>query len=290
MESVPPTAMDDDGTVMVIVVLETNIVTNGTPLKSTVDDALKFVPVTVRVKDDPPAVVEVGEMLVVIGTGLLIVNVCELEVPPPGTGFTTVIGSVPAVAISAAVIVAVSVVLETNVVALLEPLKSTVDDALKFVPVTVRVNCAPPAVVEVGEILVVVGTGFLTVKVCAPDVPPPGAGFTTVMESVPPTVMSPAGMVTLIVVLEINVVVSATPLKSMVDDALKFVPVTVRVKDEPPAVVDVGEMELVVGAGLLTVSVCAFDVPPPGVGFTTVMDAVPPTAISAAGTIAVTCV
>ena len=116
--------------------------------------------------------------------------------------------AVPAIAISPAVIVAVSVVLETNVVVRAEPLKSTVDDALKFVPFTVRVNCAPPAVVEVGEMLVVVGTGFFTVNVCAPDVPPPGAGFTTVMESVPPTAILLDGMVTEIVVLEMKVVVN----------------------------------------------------------------------------------
>ena len=290
MESVPPTAMDDDGTVIVMVVLEMNVVTNGTPLKSIVDDALKFVPLTVSVKLFPPAVVEVGLMELVIGTGLLIVNVCAFEVPPPGAGFATVMEAVPAVAISTAVIVAVSVVLETKMVARAEPLRSTVDDALKFVPVTVKVNCAPPASVEVGLIAVVVGTGFFTVKVCAPEVPPPGPGFTTVMESVPPTAISEAGTVTEMVVLEMNVVVNGTPLKSIVDEASKFVPVTVSVNEDPPAVVEVGEMELVVGTGLFIVRVCAFEVPPPGVGFTTVMEAVPPVTTSAAGTIAVTCV
>ena len=149
---------------------------------------MKFVPVTVRVNDGPPAVVEVGEILVVVGTGLFIVSVCAFEVPPPGAGFTTVMDAVPAVAISPAVIVAVTVVEEIKIVLRAEPLKSTVDDALKFVPLTVRVNCAPPAIVEMGEIEVVVGTGFLTVNVCAPEVPPPGPGFMTVIESVPPTV------------------------------------------------------------------------------------------------------
>jgi hypothetical protein len=144
--------------------------------------------------------------------------------------------------------------------------------------------------VLVGEILVVVGTGLLMVNVCAFDVPPPGAGFTTVMESLPPMAMDEDGTVIVIVVLETNVVVNGTPLKSIVDDALKFVPVTVSVKDGPPAVVEVGLIEEVVGTGFLMVNVCAFDVPPPGVGFTTVMDAVPPTVISAAGTTAVTCV
>ena len=280
IESVPPTAMDDDGTVIVIVVLEINAVVNGTPLKSIVDDALKFVPVTVSVKDDPPAVVDVGVMPVVEGVGFLIVSVCAFDVPPPGVGFTTVIGAVPAVTISPAVITAVTVVEEIKVVVRAEPLKSTVDDALKFVPVMARVNCAPPATVEVGEIEIVVGTGLLTVKVCAPDVPPPGPGFTTVIKSAPPTEISAAGTIMVIVVLEINAVVNGTPLKSIVDDALKFVPVTVSVKLLPPAAVEVGLILAVVGTGLLIVNVCAFEVPPPGAGFTTVMDAVPPVVIS----------
>jgi len=41
------------------------------------------------------------------------------------------------------------------------------------------------------------------------------------------------------------------------------------------------------GAGGLIVKVCAFEVPPPGVGFTTVTDAVPTAATFAAGTMAV---
>ena len=92
-------------------------------------------------------------------------------------------------------------------------MKLTVDDESNPVPFTVKVNCAPPAVVEVGEIEMVVGAGFFTVNVCAPDVPPPGPGFTTVMESVPPTVMDDDGTVIVIVVLEIKVVVSGEPLK-----------------------------------------------------------------------------
>jgi hypothetical protein len=288
IESVPPTAIFPAGTVMLIVVLEMNVVTNGMPLKSMVDDALKFVPVTVSVKLGPPAVVDVGEMEVAVGAGLLIVSVCELEVPPPGAGFVTVIDAVPPTAMSGAVIVAVTVVLEIKVVARAEPLKSTVDDALKLVPFTVRVNCAPPAVVEVGLIDVVVGTGLLIVSVCELEVPPPGPGFTTVIEAVPPVAISIAGTVTLIEELEMNVVARGTPLKSMVDEALKFVPVTVNVKLGPPAVVEVGPMDVVVGTGFLTVRVCAFDVPPPGAGFTTVIEAVPPVAISTAGTIAVT--
>ena len=72
-----------------------------------------MVPVTVSVKADPPAIAEEGLMPVVVGTGLsglLIVKVSAPEVPPPGVGLKTVTGTLPAVAISAAVIEAVSCV------------------------------------------------------------------------------------------------------------------------------------------------------------------------------------
>lgn len=61
-------------------------------------------------------------------------------------------------------------------------------------PLTVRVKPVSPIVLEVGEISVVVGTGLLTVKVCALDVPPPGVGFVTVISKVPAVVRSPVKM------------------------------------------------------------------------------------------------
>jgi hypothetical protein len=147
------------------VVVETNVVVRLEPFHWTVEEALKFVPVKVRVKPLLPNVVLVGEREARVGTGLLIVNVCAFEVPPPGVGFTTVMEAVPAVAMSAAVIVAVSWVEETNVVDLAEPLKSTVDDAINPVPCTVSRRLVPPAVVEVGLIEVVAGVGFTSVSV-----------------------------------------------------------------------------------------------------------------------------
>jgi hypothetical protein len=160
MESVPPTAISLAGMVAVIDELETNVVTSATPLKSMVDDAVKFVPVTVIVKLFPPAVVDVGLIDAAVGTGLRMVRVCAFEVPPPGAGLTTVIEAVPAAATSAAVITAVTCVYDTKVVVLGEPLISTTEDESKPVPLTVNVNCAPPAVVDVGEMETVVGTAW----------------------------------------------------------------------------------------------------------------------------------
>ena len=83
------------------------------PFQRTVEPLTKLVPLTVRVKAAPPAVAEEGLRLVVVGTGLLIVKVWALDVPPPGVPLKMVTLDVPAVAMSAAGIEAVSCVLLT---------------------------------------------------------------------------------------------------------------------------------------------------------------------------------
>ena len=62
--------------------------------------------------------------------------------PPPGAGFVTVIEGVPAVAISAAVIAAVTCPPLANVVTLGLPLKFTTEVETKFVPFTISVSLA----------------------------------------------------------------------------------------------------------------------------------------------------
>ena len=70
---------------------------------------------------------------------------------------------------------------------------------------------------------------------------------------------------------------------------MKPAPSTVNVKEAPPAVAELGEMDFSAGRGFaaLMVKVCADDVPPPGAGLGTVICAVPAAAISDAGTVAV---
>jgi hypothetical protein len=80
--------------------------------------------------------------------------------------------------------------------------------------------------------------------------------------------------------LETNAVARAEPFHRTEEEALKFVPVTVSVKPLLPAVVDDGERDVTAGRGFVIVRVCEFDFPPFGVGFATVIDAVPPTAMS----------
>jgi hypothetical protein len=218
---------------------------------------------------------------------LAIVNVTALDVPPPGLGFTTVIEAVPGVAIRAAVTVAVSCVEDLAVMARAVPFQFTVEVETKFVPFTVKVNCAPPAAAQVGLSEVIVGTGLLMVKTCAFDVPPPGAEFTTVTEAVPAFATRAAVTVAVSCVEETNVVIKAVPFQRTDEAATKLVPFTARVNCGDPAKHELGLIEVIVGTGLLMVNVTVFDVRDGGPGFVTVTDAVPAVATRAAGTIAV---
>ena len=176
---------------------------------------------------------------------------------PPPAGFVTVTFTVPAVAISAAGIVATIWVLVTDegVIAGLAP-KFTVAPATKPVPVRVNVNAAPPTVAEAGANEVSVGAeAALIVNDRLPDVPPPGAGFVTVTVAVPAVAISAAVIAAVNCVALTNVVVLAAPLNFTTDVDTKPVPLTVRVKAAPPAVALVGEREVAVGAGLLMVKV-----------------------------------
>src|SRR6266481_5745017 len=124
---------------------------------------MKLVPVTVSVNAAPPASSVVGFIDVAVGTGFPMVNVSALEVPPPGVGFTTVTDAVPAVAMSAAVMAACKLVLETKVVVRALPFHCTTEEATKLVPVTLNENAAPPADTELGFNAPVAsdGTGLL---------------------------------------------------------------------------------------------------------------------------------
>jgi hypothetical protein len=197
----------------------------------------------------------VGESELIVGRGLFTVKFEPAEAPPPGAGFVTTTGKVPAVAISAAVTATVTCVAFTNVVVLAAPPNVALAPLTKFVPLTVSVKAAPPAVALVGESEVIVGAGLLTVKLVAADVPPPGPGFVTVTGNVPAVAISVAVIAAVTCVALIKVVVFAAPLKFTTDVETRFVPLTVNVNAAPPAVALVGESVVIVGAGLLTVNV-----------------------------------
>ena len=274
----------------VIWVLLKNVVALVAPLKFTVAPLTKPAPLTVNANAAEPATALEGESELIVGTALLIVKEVAFEVPP-GPGFVTVTVAVPAVAISAAVIVAVSCVALMNVVVLAPPLNFTTEVDTKPVPFTVRVKATPPAFALVGESEVTVGAGLLMVKDCAFDVPP-AAGFVAVTLTVPAVAISAAGIVATICVpvTEEGVIAGLVP-KFTVAPVTKPVPVRVNVKAAPPELAKFGARELRVGveAGLI-VNDTEADVPPPGAGFVTVTVAVPAVAISAAVIAAVRCV
>jgi len=174
----------------------TNVVVRAAPLKLTAAPFTKLEPLTVTVRLGPPAAALAGERVVIVGkataeTGRL----TAFEVPPPGAGVFTVMGKSPTAAISLARICAVTCVALTNAVVRAAPLNRTTELLLKFVPLTVNVNAALPAVLLGGDNVVTVGTGLFTAKLSAGvDVPPPGVGFVTVTEIVPVVTISDAAI------------------------------------------------------------------------------------------------
>ena len=138
--------------------LLTKVVVKIKLFQCTFEPETKFEPFTVSVKPGPPAVALLGEIELIAGTGLLTVNVFAADVPPPGPGFVTVTWIVPAAAMSAAEIAAVSWALLENVVARGAPFQFTTEVVMKPEPFTVSVKAAPPAVALAGEMEVTVGT------------------------------------------------------------------------------------------------------------------------------------
>jgi hypothetical protein len=102
--------------------------------------------------------------------------------------------------------------------------------------------------------LVITGVAAI-VNVCAFEVPPPGPGFTTVMDAVPAVATSEAGTVAVSCVDETDVVVRAEPFHCTVAPETKLLPFTVKVKPPLPAVTQVGLIEVETGTGLLIVKV-----------------------------------
>jgi xanthosine utilization system XapX-like protein len=237
-------------------VVLTNVVVRAFPLNFTCDPLTYPVPFTVKVNAAPPTVAPLGLSDVIVGTGLFTVNVDPADVPPPGAGFVTVTEGMPATAMSAAVIAAVICVELTKVVVLAAPLKFTAEVGKKFVPFTVNVKAAPPAVALDGDSDVIVAVGLFIVNVWFPDVPPPGAGLKTDTFTVPPVAISVAGTVTCscVAVCEVGVSCGLAP-KLTSEPAMKFVPVSVRVNAAPPAVALVGLIEVSVGAGFAALAV-----------------------------------
>ena len=87
------------------------------------------------------------------------------------------------------------------------------------------------------------------------EVPPPGVGLNTVTLAVPATAMSEARIEAVSWVEETYVVVRSAPFQRTTEPETKFVPFTVRVNADPPAIAEEGLRLVVVGTGLLIVKV-----------------------------------
>src|SRR5882762_5707566 len=173
MAAVPVAAMSLAETCAMRVILPSSVVDRFFPFHRTAELGTKFVPITANVKACAPTGAQLGSRELIVGTGFVPLGMSKFtgfEVPPPGAGLFTVTAAVPAEAMAAAGIAAVSCVEPTNVVVRAVPAKLTTEAETKFVPLTVSVKpAALPATVLVGEMVVIVGTGL----------PPP-------IEAVPP--------------------------------------------------------------------------------------------------------
>src|SRR3990167_9307406 len=127
-----------------------------------------------------------------VGVAALMVNVTAFEVPPPA-GFVTVTAAVPAPAMSAAVMSAVSVVELTNTVVLGLPAQLTTAPETNDTPMQVSTNAAPPATRLDGEMLVSEsGPGPLGVMVNVSESELTLSGVTTGTKTLPCAAMSAA--------------------------------------------------------------------------------------------------
>jgi hypothetical protein len=286
---VPAVAISAARTAIVTCPELTKVTALLTPPNVAVAPFTKFDPFTVSVNAAPPAIALAGASgAVITGTGLFTVKLTEFEAPPPGPGFVTITAGVPATAMSLTRIEAFTCPEFTKAVILLMPPKLTVAPLRKFVPFTVNVKAAPPAITFAGCNVVTVGTGLfvtVTLKVTEFDVPPPGVGFVTVTPGVPAATMSLVKMEAVTFPAFTNDVMRGLPLKFTIAPFTKLDPLTVKVNPCPPAAADDGCSVVTVGTGLppgpVTLNAKELEICPSG--FFTVTPGVPTLATSAAG-------
>src|SRR5438874_3865491 len=148
--------------------------------------------------------------------------------------------------------VAVSCVEETYVVVSAAPLQFTIEVETKFMPFTVNVNCESPAEAQVGLSELMVCTALI-VNVTAPDVAPHPP---TVIEAVPGVAMRSVVTMAVSNFEDTNVVTSGVPFQYTVSPWMKSLlgPFTVSVNCGPPAAVQVGLIELIVGVVAIVIA------------------------------------
>jgi hypothetical protein len=171
--------------------------------------------------------------------------------------------------------VPVSEAAEDAVVGIAWPRNRIVDPVPKFVPVT-WIVC--PAATVAGVIDLMTGpVGPSTLNRTAPDVPPPGVGFVTVMSIPPACPSSDAGRVAVREVDELKTV--ANRVEPTMADEFPANPVPVNCTVTSTGIgssgVRRGFNPLNVGAALVIVNTPPAAAPPPGAGFVTPICTVP---------------
>lgn len=128
------------------------------------------------------------------------------------------------------------------------PFHITTELASNPVPVMLIV-AEPPGGTYRGEIALIAGAGLFTVNDAWVDVPPPGAGFSTVIALDELPAISAAGTTAVNCVALTNVVLSDVPFHSAVELEMNPDPVIVTVVFADPAVELVGEIAVMAGVG-----------------------------------------
>ena len=183
--------------------------------------------------------------------GAVTTNVSELLVPPPGGGFSTVTTAFVGFSTSAGKMAALTCVALMKVVTRAAPFQYTVAPCTKPVPDTTRSNAGRPASTVAGSRPVRAGgaAAELIVKATAADVPPPGAGLTTVTCAVPAFATSVAEIAAVSCVLLTKVVDRDSPFQYTAEAEMNPEPLAVSVNVAPPAVALVGDSDVSVGKG-----------------------------------------
>jgi hypothetical protein len=210
---------------------------------------MKLLPETCTVAELPAATLP-GERLVIAGTGLFTVKVSLLEVPPPFGGVNTVTAKVPLIARLLAGMSACNWVALINVVVRSAPFQRTTELDTKLLPLMVKVRPEEPTSVleELRE--EIAGAGLLMAKLAELEAPPPGLGLKTVTAAVLAAAISVAGIDVSSRVLLIYVVVRLLLFQRTVELEMKPLPVTCKVKADPPTMVLPGDKLAIEGTGL----------------------------------------
>jgi hypothetical protein len=211
------------------------------------------------------------------------------ETPPPGAGLDSVTEAAAPVASEADGTVALSSVELRNVAVRVLSFQDTVVVGRKFVPTISSEMDGLPTGMLGGETAVITGSGFTTLNGRPEEVPPPGAGFVTVIVEFVTTARSAAVRDIVIWVALVNVVGLTLPLMLAVEAGTKPLPPSVTLALARPAAIVEGATPSSTGAGLSTLraTVVLVLLPPP---FVTPTWSCAPDTSWPAGTIACNCV